>query len=219
MCYIAIQLLLFDQHSLQFTSLSHRPKWKNVNEFDPSSVKNRDLEFPYFLTFAKSADASRNVYICIVNAVTSFCGGNTSESIRFFFSIFQTHRVYIYICILSLGPIYHHCLRFPLLYTSLSRERREAIEKKNCISSNPPSASISFAVFLKIVSILKKKLDNIVVVSKLRRSNFNIWFQNMLSILFKQIVIIGKILPNRNTNIRIWVKKITCTKLGYCTLT
>ena len=100
-----------------------KPKWKNVNEFDPSSVKNRDLEFPYFLTFAKSADASRNVYICIVNAVTSFCGGNTSESIRFFFQ-FSKHIAYIYICILSLGPIYHHCLRFPLLYTSLSREKR-----------------------------------------------------------------------------------------------
>ena len=153
MCYIAIQLLLFDQHSLQFTSLSHRPKWKNVNEFDPSSVKNRDLEFPYFLTFAKSADA-RIVYICIVNAVTSFCGGNTSESIRFFFSIFQTHRVYI--CILSLGPIYHHCLRFPLLYTSLSRERREAIEKKLHQFKSPQCKHQLCSIFENSMSILKK---------------------------------------------------------------
>ena len=127
MCYIAIQLLLFDQHSLQFTSLSHRPKWKNVNEFDPSSVKNRDLEFPYFLTFAKSADASRNVYICIVNAVTSFCGGNTSESIRFFFQ-FSKHIAYIYVYYLLAQSIITVCVFH--YYTQVSAERREAIEKK-----------------------------------------------------------------------------------------
>ena len=179
MCYIAIQLLLFDQHSLQFTSLSHRPKWKNVNEFDPSSVKNRDLEFPYFLTFAKSADASRNVYICIVNAVTSFCGGNTSESIRFFFQ-FSKHIAYIYMYTIS-WPNLSSLSAFSItIHKSQQREERQL--KKNCISSNPPSASISFAVFLKIVSILKKKLKYIVVVLKFRRSNFNFQFERGMNI-------------------------------------
>ena len=100
-----------------------KPKWKNVNEFDPSSVKNRDLEFPYFLTFAKSADA-RNVYMYCKCCYKLLWWEHKRIDSLFFFSIFQTHRVYIYIYILSLGPIYHHCLRFPLLYTSLSREKR-----------------------------------------------------------------------------------------------
>ena len=152
MCYIAIQLLLFDQHSLQFTSLSHRPKWKNVNEFDPSSVKNRDLEFPYFLTFAKSADA-RNVYICIVNAVTSFCGGNTSESIRFFFQ-FSKHIAYIYVYYLLAQSIITVCVFH--YYTQVSAERREAIEKKLHQFKSPQCKHQLCSIFENSMSILKK---------------------------------------------------------------
>ena len=75
-----------------------KPKWKNVNEFDPSSVKNRSKISIFF-------------DICQISSCCfySFFLVGTSESIRFF-SIFQTRRIYM----LSLGPIYHHCLRFPL---------------------------------------------------------------------------------------------------------
>ena len=160
MCYTAIQLLLFDQHSLQFTSLSHRPKWKNVNEFDPSSVKNRDLEFPYFLTFAKSADA-RNVYMyCKCCYKLLWWEHKRIDSL--FFSIFQTHRVYIYMYTIS-WPNLSSLSAFSItIHKSQQREERQL--KKNCISSNPPSASISFAVFLKIVCLIRKKIHSYFVM-------------------------------------------------------
>ena len=146
MCYIsiAIQLLLFDQHSLQFTSLSHRPKWKNVNEFDPSSVKNRDLEFPYFLTFAKSADA-RNVYMyCKCCYKLLWWEHKRIDSL--FFSIFQTHRVYISVYYLLAQSIITVCVFH--YYTQVSAERREAIEKKLHQFKSPQCKhQLSFAVF------------------------------------------------------------------------
>ena len=68
-----------------------------------------------------------------------------------FFSIFQTHRVYMYTIS---WPNLSSLSAFSItIHKSQQREERQL--KKNCISSNPPSASISFAVFLKIVSISK----------------------------------------------------------------
>ena len=143
MCYIAIQLLLFDQHSLQFTSLSHRPKWKNVNEFDPSSVKNRDLEFPYFLTFAKSADA-RNVYMyCKCCYKLLWWEHKRIDSLFFQFS---KHIAYIYVYYLLAQSIITVCVFH--YYTQVSAERREAIEKKLHQFKSPQCKhQLSFAVF------------------------------------------------------------------------
>ena len=72
-----------------------------------------------------------------------------------FFSIFQTHRVYIYVYYLLARSIITVCVFH--YYTQVSAEREVRQLKKNCISSNPPSASISFALFLKIVCQFSKK--------------------------------------------------------------
>ena len=101
------------------------------------------------------------MYICIVNAVTSFCGGNTSESIRFFFQ-FSKHIAYIYMYTIS-WPNLSSLSAFSItIHKSQQREERQL--KKNCISSNPPSASISFAVFLKIVCLIRKKIHSYFVM-------------------------------------------------------
>ena len=151
MCYTAIQLLLFDQHSLQFTSLSHRPKWKNVNEFDPSSVKNRDLEFPYFLTFAKSADA-RNVYMyCKCCYKLLWWEHKRIDSLFFQFS---KHIAYIYVYYLLAQSIITVCVFH--YYTQVSAERREAIEKKLHQFKSPQCKHQLCSIFENSMSNSKK---------------------------------------------------------------
>ena len=75
---------------------------------------------------------------------------------------FSKHIAYIYMYTIS-WPNLSSLSAFSItIHKSQQREERQL--KKNCISSNPPSASISFAVFLKIVCLIRKKIHSYFVM-------------------------------------------------------
>ena len=80
----------------------------------------------------------------------------------FFFNFPNTSRIYIYVYYLLAQSIITVCVFH--YYTQVSAEREERQLKKNCISSNPPSASISSALqyFLKIVVCLIRKKNTLI---------------------------------------------------------